>query len=615
MRLDDLAAIGALDGHGVRHVLAAFPAQCRDATELAARPAVPVRQPALVVVAAMGGSAASGDLLAACVAERLSVPVIIHRGYGLPAAAVGDTLVIASSYSGDTAEVVAAARAAVARALPMVTVTTGGALAALAREHGVAQVTLPAGLMPRMALGYLFFPLLRILADAGLEVVSPAEAAEALDVVGEMACGLAPERPSAANEAKQLALISKYKSEFLANMSHELRTPLNSLLVLAKMLSENGPGTLTPKQVEYARTIYSSGHDLLALINEILDLSKIEAGKMAIDFKPMPLEEVRPFVERNFRQFAEQKGLELRVEVDPDVPRTITTDPQRLQQVLKNLLSNAMKFTDRGGVGLRVSVAPRGRRYRAEPLEHARAVIAFAVSDTGIGIPREKHDIIFEAFQQADASTSRTYGGTGLGLTISREIVRLLGGEITVESTPGKGSTFTVLLPAVPAVVATEPTLDVTAPIDLVASPERPAREEAEGRSGPPSAPLEARILVIDDDARNLFAITSLLEERGFEVLTADAAREGLDILERQGDGIDLVLMDIMLPELDGYEATRQIRANPRFATLPIVALTAKAMPEDRARCLEAGCTDFVPKPLDVDRLLSVLHERLPRRR
>lgn len=206
MRLDDLAAIGALDGHGVRHVLAAFPAQCRDATELAARPAVPVRQPALVVVAAMGGSAASGDLLAACVAERLSVPVIIHRGYGLPAAAVGDTLVIASSYSGDTAEVVAAARAAVARALPMVTVTTGGALAALAREHGVAQVTLPAGLMPRMALGYLFFPLLRILADAGLEVVSPAEAAEALDVVGEMACGLAPERPSAANEAKQLAL-------------------------------------------------------------------------------------------------------------------------------------------------------------------------------------------------------------------------------------------------------------------------------------------------------------------------------------------------------------------------------------------------------------------------
>ncbi|WP_457155811.1 sensor histidine kinase, partial [Mesorhizobium sp. P5_C1] len=243
-------------------------------------------------------------------------------------------------------------------------------------------------------------------------------------------------------KAEQLALTSKYKSEFLANMSHELRTPLNSLLILSNLLATNQQGNLNEKQVEFARTINSAGTDLLSLINDILDLSKIESGTVSIDLNDMPVSHLRQHMERTFRQLAADKGLGFTIKVDPALPDTVRTDEKRLQQIVLNLLSNAFKFTSQGEVSLNFRVEKTGRRNSAA---HPAKALAIAVTDTGIGIPEDKQKLIFEAFQQADGTTSRKYGGTGLGLSISREIARLLGGELRVESTPGKGSTFTLV--------------------------------------------------------------------------------------------------------------------------------------------------------------------------
>jgi HAMP domain-containing protein/signal transduction histidine kinase/CheY-like chemotaxis protein len=395
------------------------------------------------------------------------------------------------------------------------------------------------------------------------------------------------------DKAKQLALVSKYKSEFLANMSHELRTPLNSLLILANLLADNKDQNLTHQQVEYAQTIYQSGRDLLGLIDQILDLSKIEAGRMEVERRPVPLGELAMDLERTFRPIAQQKKLEFAVSIAEGAPPSVTTDPQRLEQILKNLLSNAFKFTDKGRIEVRIR-EERGAHFTTQTLQAAASALALDVIDTGIGIALEKQQLIFEAFQQADASTSRNYGGTGLGLTISRQLARLLGGEIHLRSRPGEGSTFTLYLP-----LADEDRRSASTgalPLD----------------DAPPAGDLDGRkILVVDDDVRNLFAVTTLLEHRGARVIPARSGQEALEALD--GDlTIEMVLMDVMMPEMDGYQATREIRVRRR--TLPVIALTAKAMPGDREKTLEAGCNDFVPKPVEPDRLLETMLRWLPSR-
>ncbi|MCI0461162.1 MAG: response regulator, partial [Gemmataceae bacterium] len=682
------------------------------------------------------------------------------------------------------------------------------------------------------------------------------------------------------------------KSEFLANMSHELRTPLNSLLILAEMLAENNEGNLTPKQTEFAQTIYSSGSDLLALINDILDMAKIESGTMAIEVSELPFPELRDYVERTFRPVAENRRLAFTTELAGNLPRFITTDAKRLQQVLRNLLSNAFKFTERGRIELRVERVTSGWSTDHPLLSRIDGVIAFSIHDTGIGIAADKLKIIFEPFQQADMGTSRKYGGTGLGLSISREIARLLGGEIRVQSTPGEGSTFTLYVPqtypaplgrvqpanglgaassgfipvigsrheassTLPAqaevrgdhdtiqpgdpvllIVEDDPefadilldighdkgfkclitpcgenvlhlaqtlkpaaiTLDLRLPdmdgwvvldrlkhdpntrhipVHIISVEERGQRDSSQhgafaylvkpvsrpaldkalqsmksflerptknllvvednalerdhvvslvgngdvritavgtgaealaalatqrfdclvldlglpDMSGfelltkikkdldlqnlpvivhtgkdltreeearlkemaaailikdvrslerlldetalflhrvlanlPPSAQqlleqahktdpvlADKKVLIVDDDFRNLFALTSILERWQMQVVRAENGREALEVLQRTPD-LDIVLMDIMMPEMDGYETMRAIRAQESFVELPIIALTAKAMKSDRLKCLEAGATDYIAKPVNAEQLLALLRVWLSRR-
>ncbi len=390
-------------------------------------------------------------------------------------------------------------------------------------------------------------------------------------------------------KAEQLQLISKYKSEFLANMSHELRTPLNSLLILSQVLAENRDGNLTAEQVKFAQTVYTSGHELLTLINEILDLSKVEAGKMPIFPKNVLLADIQSYIEQTFRHVAAQKGLSFEIQVARDAPETMYTDVNRLQQVLKNLLSNAFKFTWKGGVSLRID---------ALHSERSGYTISFAVHDSGIGIPSDKQRLIFEAFQQADGTTSRKYGGTGLGLTISREIARLLGGAIDVQSRPGEGSTFTLNLPV--KYTGAETPREEPLPRPSVEDEEEclPLAEDADF-SG-------TNVLLVDDDLRNIFAIRTVLEARGIRVLHAANGKLALQAV-RQHPEIDVVLMDTMMPELDGLSATRQIREDLKLTSLPIISLTAKAMKGDREKAMEAGASAYVTKPVDPRKLLAVI--------
>ncbi|WP_232236252.1 HAMP domain-containing protein [Nocardia sp. BMG51109] len=517
--------------------------------------------------------------------------------------------------------------------------------------------------------------------------------------------------------AQQLALASKYKSEFLANMSHELRTPLTSLLILAGVLAQNATRNLTAKQVEFARVIQSAGKDLQQLIDDILDLSKVEAGKMDIRTEPVPLRQLLGYVETTFQPLTIQKGLAFEVDVAGDVPTHLDTDEQRLRQVLRNLLSNAVKFTEQGRV--RLEVRRRGDR------------IAFSVCDTGIGIAEQNLETIFAAFQQADGTTSRRYGGTGLGLSISRQVANLLGGDIRAESSLDVGSTFTLYLPIQPqleapaeartqpesvarsALVVEDPgerpltrlvdavvaeladtagpvriesvgtarealeavascqcvlvdaSLEVCTPqfldtlraaagqgvpmlahpvrgldaersrrieetarahgVELLASPEefrerfillsaQPPQAEAvvpARRTGYPRL-QGRRVLLVDDDARNVLAIAGILELNGMAVDHSANGRKGIEALQQDPD-VDVILMDVMMPEMDGYATTAAIRRMPRFDRLPIIMVTAKAMSGDREKSLASGASDYITKPVDPDELLGCIDRWLSR--
>ncbi|MEG6523832.1 ATP-binding protein [Desulfotomaculum sp. 1211_IL3151] len=394
-------------------------------------------------------------------------------------------------------------------------------------------------------------------------------------------------------QAKQLALSSQYKSQFLSNMSHELRTPLNSLLILADIFVQNKEGNLTPRQIEYGKTILAAGNDLLALINDILDLARIEAGKLNIKPEMISLDKLVKSIKNQFDPVAHQKKLDFTIELDQNLPKIFFTDEHRLMQILKNLLSNAFKFTHEGCIGLKI-----------QRTSGTSEQLAFSVSDTGIGIAEEEQELIFQSFHQADSTTSRKFGGTGLGLYICRLLTRLLGGYIELQSSKGKGSTFTIYIPPY---VETDRT-EVAAAVEIIPENKTEISKGADAKTHNfGDKPLKGhKVLVVDDDMRNIFAITAALEEQEMEVLFAENGREAQSVL-LENPGVGLVLMDIMMPEMDGYEAMQAIRQMAGYEELPIIALTAKAMKDDRSKCLQAGASDYISKPLNINQLVSLM--------
>jgi signal transduction histidine kinase/ActR/RegA family two-component response regulator len=385
-------------------------------------------------------------------------------------------------------------------------------------------------------------------------------------------------------QTEELATVSSYKTQFLTNMSHELRTPLNSMLLLSGLLAENADGNLSPKQVEFGQTIHAAGKDLLALINQVLDLAKVEAGKMQVNLGPVPLRGVADRAQRVFEPLAREKNLAFEVTLSSSAPATLWSDGKRIDQILNNLIGNAIKFTERGTV-----------RFSIVPGSDGGATLY--VTDTGPGIRAADRERIFAPFEQVEGGVDRRHGGTGLGLTIARELAELLGGSLELlQSAPGTGTTFACHLPPrapAPEGVASGP----AAP-----SPAPPTRELA-----------DVTVLVVDDDERTTFALSAMLQSKGAEVLLATTGQAALDLLEARPD-VDAVLMDVMMPGMDGYEATRRIRAGERFRALPIIALTAAAAPGDAERCFAAGASGYLPKPVTVERLLPFLQALLAKR-
>ncbi len=428
-------------------------------------------------------------------------------------------------------------------------------------------------------------------------------------------------RHSLEQKAEQLELSSKYKSEFLANMSHELRTPLNSLLILARLLADNSLNNLTDKQVEYSRTIYSAGTDLLELINDILDLAKIESGTMSLDIEQIALADLETSLEQTFRQVAHNKELSFTIERDEKLPPTIYNDSKRLQQVLKNLLANAFKFTEQGGVKLQIGIATKAG-------EVDNSVIAFAVSDTGIGISVEKQKIIFEAFQQADGTTSRKYGGTGLGLSISRELAQLLGGRIEIVSQPGHGSIFTLYLPRrhegkdknsltplpsgpinsmraaslikeVPLVENRLTTVDISPlPKVLVSLPnDIPDDREI-------IQPGDRILLIIEDDDKFARILLDMSREQSFKTIVALQSKQGLALAQELKP--DAIMLDIHMPEMDGWTVLDRLKHKPDTRHIPVHILSVD---ERQQRGLQLGAITYLQKPVSPEALTQVLTE------
>ncbi len=405
-------------------------------------------------------------------------------------------------------------------------------------------------------------------------------------------------RRAVEEKAKELALTSKYKSEFLANMSHELRTPLNSILVLGQQLTDNPDGNLTPKQVEFARTIHGAGTDLLNLISDILDLSKIESGTVSVDAEEVFFASLLEMIARPFRHEAEHRRLAFEIETDPSLMRSIVTDSKRLQQVLKNLLSNAFKFTEHGSVRLSVYVSATGWSSSHPVLDRAASVIAFEVADSGIGIPAEKQRIIFEAFQQADAGTSRKFGGTGLGLAISRELASLLGGEIQLRSAPGAGSTFTLYLPQTYVGPSTGVNLSERraflpiSPLQLTApgAAERAPEEVPDDRENlQQDDPI---LLIVEDDPHYARVLCDLSHEKGFKVLIATRGNEALTLVREFHPSA--VSLDVFLPDMLGWTVLNHLKQDPALRHIPVQILTSD---EDRQHGLSRGAFSFVTKP------------------
>ncbi|MGV0027535.1 response regulator [Phormidesmis priestleyi] len=410
-------------------------------------------------------------------------------------------------------------------------------------------------------------------------------------------------------KAAQLALSSKYKSEFLANMSHELRTPLNSLLILARLLADNNDGNLTNKQIEYSRTIYSSGNDLLELINDILDLAKIESGTISLEVEALSLSELQLYLERTFRQVAQSKELSFTIALSPDLPASISTDIKRLQQVLKNLLSNAFKFTDRGGVTLSIT-ADHTKNVLTTPSD--TAAIAFAVSDTGIGILPEKQKIIFEAFQQADGTTSRKYGGTGLGLSISRELAHLLEGSIRLVSQPGQGSTFTLYLPQTAKVTESSPSSSALQPLQpsvpesissdsqgVAPAPALPSPEIADDRDQ--IQPNDRVLLIIEDDVNFARILLDMARQQGFKVIVALRSHPGLALAQHFKP--DAIMLDIHLPDMDGWTVLDRLKHNSETRHIPIHILSSD---DQQQRGLHLGAIAYLQKPVSPETLNQI---------
>jgi HAMP domain-containing protein/signal transduction histidine kinase/CheY-like chemotaxis protein len=436
-------------------------------------------------------------------------------------------------------------------------------------------------------------------------------------------------RQALEEKAKQLALTSKYKSEFLANMSHELRTPLNSLLILSDQLSKNPEGNLSGRQVEFAKTIHSSGNDLLTLINDILDLSKIESGTVMVDVGEVGFRDLRDYVERTFRHVAENKKLDFEINVANNVPRAVHTDAKRLQQIIKNLLSNAFKFTDKGKVALEIFPATEGWSTDHSNLNAAKSVVGIRVHDTGIGIPAEKQQIIFEAFQQADGSTSRKYGGTGLGLAISREIAGLLGGEIRLSSTPGQGSSFTLFLPqsytptkqakrqlsdmdaasstnatTITALMQSASTTTAMQPM-IAVDPVPPAPSAFDDDSGN-ILDGDRVLLVVENESTFARFLVDVGREHGFKVLVSTHGTTALQIAREIKP--TAITLDINLPDIDGWRILHRLKNDPATRHIPVQMISTE---EDRERGLRMGAMGALNKPIKTKEALDLTFDRI----